>query len=336
MYVEAEWDLFKINLMSQLKPLVEESKGNPFAMLIHDAVTLANKSKYYSIGIQFIDNCFECNHVVALSFGKVSTTGSEYIADLAREVIEETTGVGFHTSTGSSVQDCAALSVAEELDLEPEKCTMHQGDKTGKSAIGELVRSKNKVTVNHFPHGLNLLKKLRDQAHHFSVVHTNRVKYDKFLEENPNLPGSSIQVDLNDTRMSSVHGLIRSSLRIKRTLTRYFATYDIPVYLNNEDWEFAREVEGVLNISKDLVTLSQNEKKINSVYGPLFKRTTHQGYLAEAIQLIDIESWGKTTRAPRSPKNVNAFSIRGRECRKRAMLECERRFFGNTEETTFE
>ena len=238
--------------------------------------------------------------------------------------------------TGSSVQDCATLSVAEELDLEPEKCTMHQGDKIGKSAIGELVRSKNKVIVNPFPHGLNLLKMLRDQARHFSAVHTNRVKYDKFLEENPHLPGSSIQVDLNDTRMSSVHGLIRSSLRIKRTLTRYFATYDIPVYLNNEDWEFAREVEGVLNISKDLVTLSQNEKKINSVYGPLFKRTIHQGYLAEAIQLIDIESWGKTTRAPRSPKKINAFSIRGRECRKRAMLECERRFFGNTEETTFE
>ena len=203
-------------------------------MLIHDAVTLANKSKYYSIGIQLIDNCFECNYVVALSFGKVSTTCGEYIADIAREVVEETTVVESDILTGSSVQDCAALSVAEELDLEPEKYTMHQGDKIGKSAIGELVRSKNKAIVNPFPPGLNLLKKLRDQARHFSAVHTNRVKYDKFLEENPHLPGSSIQVDLNDTRMSSVYGLIRSLLRIKRTLTKYVATHDIPVNLNDK------------------------------------------------------------------------------------------------------
>ena len=120
--------------------------------------------------------------------------------------------------------------------------------------------SKNKAIVNLFPHGLNLLKKLRDQARHFSAVHTNQVKYDKFLEENSHLPGSSVQVYLNDTWMSSMYGIIRSSLHIKRTLTKYLATYDISVYLNNEDWEFSREVEGVLNISKNLVALSQNEK----------------------------------------------------------------------------
>ena len=44
----------------------------------------------------------------------------------------------------------------------------------------------------------------------------------------------------------------------------------------------------------------------------------------------------KTTKAPQSPKNVNTFSTMGRQCRKRAMLECERRFFGYTENTTFE
>ena len=43
LHVDAEWDLFKMNLRSQLKPLVEQSKGNPFAMLVHDAVTLAKK-----------------------------------------------------------------------------------------------------------------------------------------------------------------------------------------------------------------------------------------------------------------------------------------------------
>ena len=91
-----------------------------------------------------------------------------------------------------------------------------------------------------------------------------------------------------------------------------------------------------MNISKDLVTIAQDENNINSVYGPLFKRATHKGYAAESIQLMDIYRWGETTRAPRSPKNMNAFSNMGRECEKRAMLECGRRFLGNTEETTYE
>ena len=46
-HVDAEWDLFKMNLRSQLKPLVEESKGKKIDMLAHDAITLANKSKCY-------------------------------------------------------------------------------------------------------------------------------------------------------------------------------------------------------------------------------------------------------------------------------------------------
>ena len=56
----------------------------------------------------------------------------------------------------------------------------------------------------------------------------------------------------------------------------------------------------------------------------------------EAIQLIDVVLLGTRAKAPRSPKNANDFSTIGRERRKRETLECERRFFGNTEKTTFE
>ena len=45
---------------------------------------------------------------------------------------------------------------------------------------------------------------------------------------------------------------------------------------------------------------------------------------------------GKTAKEPWSPKSVNDISTIGRECRKRVTLECERRFFGNAEETSFE
>ena len=80
----------------------------------------------------------------------------------------------------SSVQYCAALNIAEELDLDKDKYTMHQDDNIGKSAIRELVRSKHEKIINPFSAGLDLLKKLRNQARHFSTVHTSRAQYQVF------------------------------------------------------------------------------------------------------------------------------------------------------------
>eukprot|EP00966_Prymnesium_polylepis_P123065 2845533-Prymnesium_polylepis.1 len=45
---------------------------------------------------------------------------------------------------GSARQDAAAIGVARELGIEEEICSMHQGDKVGSSAVGDLVRTKNK------------------------------------------------------------------------------------------------------------------------------------------------------------------------------------------------
>ena len=55
----------------------------------------------------------------------MSATYRKRVAGLAREVVAETIGVESNILIVSSVQDCPALSVAEELDLEPDKCTMH-------------------------------------------------------------------------------------------------------------------------------------------------------------------------------------------------------------------
>ena len=68
--IRVEMEIFKQYLHTELIPLLQKSRGRPFAMIVHDAVTLPNKTKYYSIGIQFTDQSFDCNHVVALSFGK--------------------------------------------------------------------------------------------------------------------------------------------------------------------------------------------------------------------------------------------------------------------------
>jgi hypothetical protein len=43
------------------------------------------------------------------------------------------------------------------------------GDKVGQSAVGKLVRSKgNKIPVNPFPEGVELMKAAKDVATYFS------------------------------------------------------------------------------------------------------------------------------------------------------------------------
>ena len=107
-------------------------------------------------------------------------------------------------------------------------------------------------------------------------------------------------------------------------------------FLTAEDWEFCREVEGVLRIQKHLTTLSQNEEKLNASFGPLLKQQTRTNLTAGIIELIDIESWSTYSRVPRLEKYVNDMSKAGRICRKRAILETERSFFGNHTEDTYD
>ena len=163
-YTDAEFDLLKKDIRVELEPLVKESPGRPFCMIIHDAVTLSNKAKYYSIGLQFTDKSFDCNHVTALSLGKVTTTTASSLAPHIQQIVHNMTSMELDVIVASSIQYCAALNVATELDLDPDKCAMHQGDKIGKSAIGELLRTRNRVQLNPFPAGVDLVSNLREQA----------------------------------------------------------------------------------------------------------------------------------------------------------------------------
>ena len=59
----------------------------------------------------------------------------------------------------AAIQDGAALGVARALGVEDNVCLMHDNDKVGSSAVGNLVRTKNKKEINPFPEGQDLLKR---------------------------------------------------------------------------------------------------------------------------------------------------------------------------------
>ena len=137
------------------------------------------------------------------------------------------------------------------------------------------------------------MEKLRNQAKHFHLTHKHCVSYDDFLRQHPELLLNSILRDLKETRISSRHNLIHLSLQLKQSLTMYFGANHLPQFLEEGDWEFAREAEAVLNVSKDVCTIAQNETLLNSAFGPVMKKILHKKLKAPEILMIDVANWGK-------------------------------------------
>ena len=100
---------------------------------------------------------------------------------------------------------------------------MHDGDKIGQSAVGALIRTKNKVPVSPSPRGQVLMKKA-----HALVVHCiyNNLQHDLTSFDNviPNKPTIKLQVDINGTRVGAQHSLLFSELRMNRLLKKYMAS----------------------------------------------------------------------------------------------------------------
>ena len=107
-----------------LEPLVEQSFSQPFAQVLHNAVTLSNKFKYYSVAIQFVDDEWLSNHVVAISFGQIVSAKAESVTPQIKNAIKNATGYVWELITAMSNQDLAASGVTKALDLEVEACTM--------------------------------------------------------------------------------------------------------------------------------------------------------------------------------------------------------------------
>ena len=93
----------------------------------------------------------------------------------------------------------------------------------------------------------------------------------------------------------------------------------------------------MLRISKDNVILSQHEEKLNAAFGPVARRYAHKKLTSDTLSIINMNVWdGKSKISPRIMMDVNDISTAGKIYRKRAILELERRFFGNDGEKIFD
>ena len=286
-WVRAEFEVFQLYLKTILDEKVVAAKGNPFAQGVHDGGTLTSKRKYQAFGIQFVDAKWRRNHVICVGFERCSDGRDVVVADKFRDTLYKNSGHRFDSVVCSVIQDRAAKGVSSHLGLDEEVCGMHDGDKIGQSAVGGLIRTKNKTPINPFPEGQALMKKAHVLGTYFNYT-TRHSKLMSFRQQLKDQPELRIQVDLNTTRVAAQHGLLYSELKLNRLLRLYMSVHtDVP-QVSDSEWDAMAEIEGILNISKDLTTLMQYEHLYNGAFGQIIKQVTLKRLRAPFVPVIDM------------------------------------------------
>ena len=266
-----------------------------------------------------------------------NTQSRELGSVLVKSITEVVTGMELESVSSLAIADRAAMGVATELGFDDEEvCGMHDGDKVGASCVGKLVRSRNKVPVNPFQQGVDGIAFAHKIGVHFSKSPKNRAKFSVITDSNKDtIPQTSIKVDHNGTRVAAQHSLLYSCLRLKLGISLYGVTHNMAHWPTATDWNFWREMEGVLDSVRFLTTTMQYEKKYMGAYGPVVKLYVYKRLTSDTISLVDHDNWGLKTRAPRVTVNVSELSDGGCTTLNRAVIEFERRFMGNTANTSF-
>lgn len=336
-WVRAEFNIFLIFLKYAVGIKMDEALGNPFAQAIHDGGTLSNHVKYQACGLQFISEKGDTNLVVCLGLVKSTRNTDVDIASLFKNVCKERTRFDFSQLCMAAVQDRAAKGVSAQLNLEEEVCEMHDTDKIGQAATGALTRSRNKKVINPFVEGVQLMKVARAMATHFSYSTRREELYACVVKDSDGntveQPQIKFSIDLNGTRVAAQHGLLYSALRLNRSVKVYAAQTSPTWALTEVQWQSLAEVEGVLDITKTMSTLSQSESAFLGAYGPVLKSMTLKRLRRPELMVIDTAAVARNkVLLTRKVVAEDDLSDVGRTALARARLEAERRWCGNDTE----
>lgn len=334
-YLHAEFAVFVELLKICIDMKIKQSPGAAFGQLIHDGVMLANKSKYQSLGIQFIDPKWLANLVICFGFEQCSDGMARSIKKLIKNVGKDR----YYTLTmqdiaGAMVSDCAAINVSKEFGLHlHEGCDMHDGDKVGQSATGALTRSTDKVEVNNpFPEGVELMKKASNTAKHFSYG-TRTGKLKDIARRLGDAAVIKPQNDVNGTHVAAQRGLLYSLIHLAKAIKVYqLETFKEDQCLTSLDWKQFHEFEAILSITLILTTMAQYERLYRAAYGAIIKQLTYDRLVSPTIMVAKADVNTKSPRLVQEPIEVGSMTAAGSTCLERAIIETEQRFLGSTSE----
>lgn len=234
----------------------------------------------------------------------------------------------------STIADAAAASVAKHFDHDPDVCEMHINDKLARAMVADLVRLLNGVTVNPFDAAQEILKTIQAIAVYFSYS----TRQETMLKMASLLPAGStalirIEVQQNGTRVSARHGLLRSLIRMHKLVKMYGSTHGgICANLTQHILEIAIEMEAYMNITNAVAKMVQYERLYMKALGYPLIVDMLEKLRADSIDIIDCSKLTASPNLIRTAKEVSDLTEIGAECRRRVILEAERRHASNESE----
>ena len=106
--------------------------------------------------------------MVDITFTRCKYEKGQLMFDMFTKLTKERTVFDMKTIWGSYVADDNAQKVTNITEVEARVCVMHNGDKVGESAVGDLTRLRKKTVINPFPEVVGLIAKVHPLSAHFS------------------------------------------------------------------------------------------------------------------------------------------------------------------------
>ena len=164
-------------------------------------------------------------------------------------IFDERAGLKHEQIVCTTTSDRAAKFIITMFDYDEDACVTRDSDKIGKSSIGDLTRTINKVqcilsfalfklridscpktiffickiSINPFPEGQDLLSKAHKTGARLSHSEGRCIElcdYESSMSSRVAIVLTKLDID--ETRASSSHNLAQSILRLHKTLRRYF------------------------------------------------------------------------------------------------------------------
>merc|ERR1711871_322993 len=150
----------------------------------------------------------------------------------------------------------------------------------------------------------------------------------------------TLKTDISHSSIAARYYYIHSLLRLKKGLEAYCGHDSCPAQfkqlsLTATEWVQLSEIEAVIRIIHNATTLVRTDTEHIGTFKYMIQQQLLSDLRCKELEVIDLSNLDAENPNPnRFLKRVENFTDLGRECIKRAKLECERRFCGNKGSTT--
>ena len=108
-------------------------------------MTLKHRHKCMAIGLEMVDPNIKCNVGICLGMVRIEDGTDKVGHETLSKIFKERVGYEYNEIVHTTTSDRAAKGISTMFHHDEDVCDMHDCDKIGRSAIGDLIRKRKKV-----------------------------------------------------------------------------------------------------------------------------------------------------------------------------------------------